>query len=478
MQPAAGFSHFTSKYEKEVLRRYLSVARVPIDLPTLSQLQPTQQKREDVVRLVKEMAVRTSRSYQAFHDPIIEKTMRRPHSERLHWVKGYVLREFNYCVALHSSVEKITPSVSAIGASTDVEIERGDHLSWASSIRALRNTDDKSFIYCDSGVGNTSAEPQSLAASCSVGATSFPGLLNADKLNAEMSREEVATALTQWEDGKSTIPFPVALRLLRPQQSLLDVMVNEAAIRSEKLNGWFLRFCCCRVAWRVLHEHLLYLICPSTTAQVISSDTDIVSVLREAGDAVADIFSNLVENGTVHALTIELEEDATIFQTLPSGTLISSSTCRAACHVTSAEAIQPVSSSRVYSVEAHLTYIFREVLKNACAATLKITPEIHVIVKYAINDEWVVVDFTDYAEGIDARYFKDIWKFGWTTSTHYESHLGGFGVGLPTSKVYMDMWGGSIDIYSAVGRGTTVRVRFPKAPTEICVPDAMLPPLL
>ncbi|GET92459.1 hypothetical protein, conserved [Leishmania tarentolae] len=473
--------------QSTALDRYLALPQTPLDLPALSRLQAQQLEKRVVHAILREMAIRTSRCYQSFSDPIIEKTMRKPHADRLWWVKSYVLREFNYCVALHRSLEQRSQQ-GVFDSSTDITFERHEYGSSPSLFPRLRNSDNDGFVdepvYTDSSGGSVSSPaPDSEGSTALEGVSASTLMSTKSKLrsvdflsNPAMTLDEVERAFSTWDRGKATIPFVLALKVLRPHESLLDVMVNEAAIRSDELNGWFIRFCRRRVAWRVLHEHLLYLTHSSDTQQVISSKTDVVEMLQRAGIAVVEIFSNLADNGSVLSLEIHLEEDKRILTQAPCGTLVSSSTSPLSCPADLPEVRPtPVSSQDTYAVEAHLNYVFREVLKNACAATLKLRPDIDVLIRYASDDTWVVVEFVDQAGGIHPQHFKNIWKFGWTTSEHYESHLGGFGVGLPTSKVYMGMWGGSIDVYSTFGVETTVRVRFPKAPTEVLVPESTAP---
>ncbi|CCW67178.1 unnamed protein product [Phytomonas sp. Hart1] len=115
-------------------------------------------------------------------------------------------------------------------------------------------------------------------------------------------------------------------------------------------------------------------------------------------------------------------------------------------------------------------------MKNACAATLQHRAEVEIFVRFAVGERWGVVEVADSAGGIPPALAVRIWKFGWTTHRYDEGHLAGFGVGLPISKVFMDMWAGAIDVYSVWGKGTTVRVYFPKSPTEVLLSNSRLRP--
>ncbi|KPI87977.1 hypothetical protein ABL78_2913 [Leptomonas seymouri] len=465
--------------DMSTLQKYLSLPQTPMELPAMCRVHAAKAESGLVNQLVREMAVRTSRCYQAFSEPVIQKALRKPHAERLRWVKTFVLREFNYCVALHRSVESATELISMQGAYSGPSAS----ISLLDSAVADNFYDDSSLPPYEDDVHRLQEEGDDISLSAGpsplAGATES-GLRSHRRLtNRELTHREVECILESWSEGNTTMPLATVLRLLQPHQSLLDVIVNETTVRSDELNGWLLRFCRRRVAWRVIHEYLLHLITPNETKQVICSDASVEAIVQQAGNAVVEIFSDLVENGSVHSLELNVEENARILTEIPTGTLISSSTSQRSCpcDATDTQRVEPRPSTVIYSIEGHLLYVFREMFKNASVATLRLRPDINISVHYAMDDKWVVLDFVDQAGGISPEHFKNIWKFGWTTSEHYESHLGGFGVGLSTSKVYMDMCGGSIDLYCTPRQGTTVRVRFPKAPVEILVPDSTLPPV-
>lgn len=439
-----------------------------------------------------ELAARTARCYQSFSNPVVSSSLRLANAERLEWVRKYSLREFKYCVALQDAAAKfvadgglasLPPSdefvphqSAATSQSCSASLLHPPPLGPPSAVakrpvvnaaRYLRNTDNRSYV--DEALLHDvlHGAPTHGFSSC---------VCSAPSASPFQSRRELEVALEAGVVELVDMPFDIALEMLRPQGSVLDVLVNEAALQSSELNLWFSRFCRRRVAWRVLHEHLLHLIRPEVNPQVVIDTTDIVDVLQVAANAVVDIYTKL--NVSDSQLVIHLEEDSSLLTSHPEAAYITSSgDCRTRrCDGPGSCALPPVSvapppSERVYSVDGQLAYVFREILKNACVATVRWTPDVSVTVRFATDDRWVVVDFVDHAGGISPEHMRDIWKFGWTTSEHYEGHFAGFGVGLPTSKVYMDMWGGSIDVFSTLGTGTTVRVRYPKSPTEVLVLD-------
>nr|CCC47392.1 conserved hypothetical protein, fragment [Trypanosoma vivax Y486] len=234
----------------------------------------------------------------------------------------------------------------------------------------------------------------------------------------------------------SNMNFVQALEDLRPHENLLDIAINEKCIHSPDANHWISRFCRRRVSWRVIHEHLACL-------QVDSRGSP---------------------------LTITVEEKPHILTTLPTGHLATSSTS-VAPKATEGNIPLARSSAAVYSVEGHLEYVFRELIKNACVALMSQSREMELKVYFAMCDTHIVVDVIDQAAGLDPEFPDKLWQFGWSSNTSLCQLISGFGLGLPVSKVYMDLWSGRIDMYTTRDAGTTVRVTFPKAPVEVLLPE-------
>jgi PAS domain S-box-containing protein len=71
--------------------------------------------------------------------------------------------------------------------------------------------------------------------------------------------------------------------------------------------------------------------------------------------------------------------------------------------------------------------------------------------------EAVQIDFTDTGEGIPAESLRKVWDSFFTTKTEGK----GTGLGLAICRRIVEDHGGTIEIESEVGRGTTVRMLFP-----------------
>nr|CCC89960.1 conserved hypothetical protein [Trypanosoma congolense IL3000] len=265
------------------------------------------------------------------------------------------------------------------------------------------------------------------------------------------------------------------LRDLRPQENLLDVAVNEKCISSPDVNHWISCFCRRRVSWRVIHEHLLHLAEPELYAPVIRSDPCVGPLLQHAGTVVIDLYSRMVQAAHGGSLTITVEERPNLFTCMPEGQLVTSSTAVSPT-TQSGVGAQALPSETILSVEGHLAYVFRELIKNACVALMAKVTNMELKVHFATNATHIVVDIIDTAGGLDPNFAEHYWQFGWSTNTSLCQVICGFGLGLPVSKVYMDIWNGQIDIYTIRGSGTTVRVTFPKAPVEALLPEVNTSP--
>ncbi|EPY25760.1 hypothetical protein STCU_00654 [Strigomonas culicis] len=447
--PLHTYSSLIKEIDKSVcpstIDKYLSLKRAPMVLRQMAGAYPGH--RQAVAHLTQELAVRTAHCLHCFSDPIVAKRMRWSSSARLRWVRQLSQREFAYSVALQAVAAKYLDQAQAEPPLT--QVCGRDDVGWRSD--RVQHTDDHAYVFDQSSDAFLKSHAKAL--------TNGRGAAHA--VAPIRTHEEARRALLAETVDLQDIPFHIALEYLRPNESLLDILVNEAAVRSDELNAWISVFCRNRVAWRVLHEHLMHVVRPSAAPVIVCDHTDVVGLLQQAADEVVNIYSNLRTSADGSSVTVHIDEDDDILRTTPPGMLFSS--CDE--EPKTVTAASPPVSAPVYSVVGHLSYIFRELLKNACVASSKTAFDVTVNIKYAEDDQWIVIDFIDQAGGIPAENGKNIWKFGWTTSDHYESHLGGFGVGLPTSKVYADMWQGSINAYTQNG-STTVRVRFPKEPVE------------
>jgi len=108
-------------------------------------------------------------------------------------------------------------------------------------------------------------------------------------------------------------------------------------------------------------------------------------------------------------------------------------------------------------------HYFRQILINLLSNAVKFTPGYGTVTLRAgvDPDGWLRVSVSDTGIGIAEE---DMWKalmpFA-QVSSELSRKYEGTGLGLPLSKGFVELHGGTLEIESEQGRGTTVTVRFP-----------------
>lgn len=424
------------------LQKYLSIPTKPYTLRTLHKLKKTD--RQSILSYTHELAVRTARCYAAFSDPVVKECL--ANVPRLRWAKETSLWEFQFCVELQEAA-----------------------IQYASANGPSHSTSNKFCLeYLYEGLPSSGQlEKKNLKAPCPTRGDTF----------SPISRDKIVQALQKGEVTIQSLPFETVLALLRPDRSLLDLLVGDSHIDYLPLNMWYSKFCQRRCGWRVLHEHLLHVLEPHAFPHVVEENLDVLQQAFYAAEVVLEIHAcrpliheneQLCIRGMMDSSILHHRPSAPLLSVSNSPQLSSSATPLASAKDNNSQ-VAPQTST-IYGVDSHLKYVFRELLKNAYAAAVVEKAHVELQMRAAFDNEWVTVDMEDNGHGIDPRYENDIWRFGFSTKDDSGSILGGYGVGIPTSKVYMDLWGGYIEAYSS-NMGSVMRVRFPKAPTEHLAED-------
>jgi len=109
----------------------------------------------------------------------------------------------------------------------------------------------------------------------------------------------------------------------------------------------------------------------------------------------------------------------------------------------------------------------QEVIYNLLDNAVKYSPAGGIITLRATReDTQIVFSISDNGPGIPARDLPRIFERFYRADKARHRELGGTGLGLSIVKHIAQLHGGSVDAESELGRGTTVRVRFPMPDTK------------
>jgi two-component system phosphate regulon sensor histidine kinase PhoR len=110
--------------------------------------------------------------------------------------------------------------------------------------------------------------------------------------------------------------------------------------------------------------------------------------------------------------------------------------------------------------KTHLANAFRNLVDNA----IKYSPDFPSIKIETYNeDDNLIISVSDKGIGIDKEYHKRVFEKYFRVPTGDVHDVKGFGLGLAYIKKIVEMHGGSIELHSEKGRGTTFKITLPDA---------------
>lgn len=138
---------------------------------------------------------------------------------------------------------------------------------------------------------------------------------------------------------------------------------------------------------------------------------------------------------------------------------------------------QPFRSSTFSYVPGYLRYIVLEIMKNSFSATVKnatCDEELHKVkIIICCDSHRVAIRITDRGGGIPFDVGDQIWSYLYGAAAHTGSDstvratgLGGFGVGLPLSRLHAVYLGGKLHITTYPGYGTDAHLLLPRIEKE------------
>lgn len=130
--------------------------------------------------------------------------------------------------------------------------------------------------------------------------------------------------------------------------------------------------------------------------------------------------------------------------------------------------IQHIGDCNVDAFPMETRQVLLNLVRNACEATTKPGARVRIGIEGRADD--VVVQVEDQGAGIPPAVLENLFQFGRSTKGER-----GNGIGLWAVKKLVTRHGGSIDVVSAVGKGTIFTVRWPRQiPAESAAPDQLV----
>lgn len=112
----------------------------------------------------------------------------------------------------------------------------------------------------------------------------------------------------------------------------------------------------------------------------------------------------------------------------------------------------------------------RQVLLNLLSNAVKYTDDGSITVRSEARDGVVNFFVSDTGVGIDAEHLEKIFEPFWQVEHTTTRRSGGTGLGLAVTRQFVDLLGGTIDVESELGRGSTFRVSIPRDTTVTALP--------
>jgi PAS domain S-box-containing protein len=181
--------------------------------------------------------------------------------------------------------------------------------------------------------------------------------------------------------------------------------------------------------------------------------------IHRSGNHLLDIINDILDLSKAEALGFELNEEATEIAGLVNG-CVAMMGQRAMENGIEIEVSVPASLPHLSADARKLKQVLLNLLSNA----LKFTPSGgRVQITAARRPEGLRLEVSDTGIGIAPQDIPvALAPFGQIDNAFSRSHSG-TGLGLPLSKRFVEAHGGTLEIFSAPGEGTTVRIDLPNA---------------
>jgi len=118
--------------------------------------------------------------------------------------------------------------------------------------------------------------------------------------------------------------------------------------------------------------------------------------------------------------------------------------------------------AKLYGDELRIKQVLNNFLSNAFKYTAEGTVELGVSYERAGDTVWVSTSIKDTGQGIRPENIEKLFENYVQLDKESNRKVMGTGLGLPLTKKFVDMMGGTIHVASEYGKGSTFTVRFPQ----------------
>ncbi len=113
----------------------------------------------------------------------------------------------------------------------------------------------------------------------------------------------------------------------------------------------------------------------------------------------------------------------------------------------------------------------RQILMNLIGNALKFTGQGEIVVRVARRDDALVLTISDTGIGIPPEALGRLFQPFEQAHGEYRAHFGGSGLGLAITRQLVDLLGGTIEVTSRVGKGSTFTVTLPLVEAAVPAPQ-------
>ena len=181
--------------------------------------------------------------------------------------------------------------------------------------------------------------------------------------------------------------------------------------------------------------------------------------IRTAGKQLLALINDILDLSKIEAGKIELHSEEFNVRDMLSDVLTISEPLAAKNTNT---LVTNIADAKMYSDLTRIRQILFNLLSNACKFTQSGTVELTATSEIGADGDFVKFQVKDSGIGMSPEQVSRVFEAFAQADASTTRKYGGTGLGLAITKKFCEMLGGSIDVESELGKGTTFTVRLPR----------------